>query len=195
MRSDPSGARSPSSGADAGESFSDAERQRAREPSRPLHWTSSGAEPGCASTTERMSRITRAGSVSASATSSRTAICPAVRSSARRVTDSTMNVGASTPWSRREYPPLMSTGTSGGTRSPRAPQAGEPARVEERLEDWLVAEPEARALGEVVQRREGLHRPRRDDPVYGTPPDVAHGSEAEADARVADHPELVAAPA
>ena len=94
------------------ESYAERERRRAGAPSGPAQRTSSGAEPGWASTTDLTSRMisgVRSGDSSASGrrpsiaeSSMETESWPLTRNSSKRWTDSTMNVGFSTPWSRRE---------------------------------------------------------------------------------------------
>ena len=67
-----------------------------------FHRSSIGGEPACASTISRTSCRTSAGAGAPAASSIDTATFPVARSSVNGVTDSTMNVGLSTSWSRLE---------------------------------------------------------------------------------------------
>ena len=82
--------------------LSERDRSRARAPLSSFHRTSSGAEPACTSATSRSSFITLGFTPCPAGSSIATATFPVARSSANGVSDSTMKVGCSTPWSRRE---------------------------------------------------------------------------------------------
>ena len=82
--------------------LSERERNLALLPFPSFHLSSIGAEPACASTISRTSCSTSAVTGAPAASSIYTATFPVGRSSANGVTDSTMNVGLSTSWSRLE---------------------------------------------------------------------------------------------